>query len=97
MISQHLVELEGGIRRHSQQIRDSGMVSERLNRTRRQQKEKSFDVEKIVAHRRNNQNEWEYLVKWVGYDETDNTWEEECQFDQLKLLVDYQKRTGINP
>ena len=97
VVSEHLVELEGGIRRHSQQIRESGNVSEHATKTKRQQKEKRFEVERIVTHRRNDQNEWEYLVKWVGYDATGNTWEGEGQFDQLKILVDYQKKAGINP
>jgi hypothetical protein len=93
VLSSHLVELTGGIRRHSQQIRKAGNV---LERKKKKTKEKSYEVEKIVDHRRNKRNEWEYLVKWVGYDATDNTWEEESQFDQLKILVDYQKEVGIS-
>ncbi|CAO3580186.1 unnamed protein product [Absidia cylindrospora] len=36
--------------------------------------EEEYEVEKIISHR-NKGAKREYLVKWVGYDDTNNTWE----------------------
>jgi hypothetical protein len=38
------------------------------------QEDNVFEVEKILAHRTSN-NGKEYLIKWLGYPDSDNTWE----------------------
>lgn len=34
-----------------------------------------YEVERIIERRRNKDNQWEYLVKWAGYPEEENSWE----------------------
>jgi hypothetical protein len=34
-----------------------------------------YEVERIVDRRRNEDDKWEYLVKWTGYPEEENSWE----------------------
>lgn len=46
-----------------------------------------YEVEKIVATRVNKQGKNEYLVKWVGYDATQNTWEPEKNLSNVKDML----------
>jgi hypothetical protein len=59
-------------------------------------KEKNYEVEEIVAHGWDDDNELMYLVKWRGHSDEENTWEYETQFDQLKILNDYRRKHGID-
>ena len=34
-----------------------------------------WEVEKIVKHRKGKDGNWEFLTKWVGYAEGEETWE----------------------
>ena len=34
-----------------------------------------YEVDKVVERRKNDSGEWEYLVKWTGYPEEENSWE----------------------
>ena len=34
-----------------------------------------YEVERLVDRRRNEDDQWEYLIKWVGYPEEENSWE----------------------
>jgi hypothetical protein len=34
-----------------------------------------YEVERIIDRRRNEGNKWEYLIKWAGYSEEENSWE----------------------
>jgi hypothetical protein len=34
-----------------------------------------YEVERIVDRRRNEDDQWEYLIKWTGYPEEENSWE----------------------
>ena len=61
--------------------------------------QQEFLVENILAHRKtpgsnNKRTDFEFLVKWRGYDEANNTWEPwEFVRDNDKLLVYlYQNR-----
>ena len=46
-------------------------------------------VEKIVAKRFRN-NQYEYLIKWCGYGEKDNTWELHTNIPN-NILTDYER------
>ena len=35
---------------------------------------KDFEVEKIL-NRKKSKGQWQYLVRWAGFDETEDTWE----------------------
>ena len=48
-----------------------------------QQQQEFYEVEKILNERTNG-NKLEYLVKWKGYDESQNSWE---PFENLKHLT----------
>jgi len=53
-----------------------------------------YDVEKILRHRQNN-NQTEYLIKWLGYTEEENTWEPETNLNPK--LVDQYWRNPEGP
>ena len=60
------------------------------------QEDNVFEVEKILAHRTRN-NGKEYLVKWLGYPDSDNTWEPDtnltnCQQRLQKYHAQQRKR-----
>ena len=54
-----------------------------------------FEVEAILERRqvgRMNKKYWEYLIKWKGYDDSQNTWEKEENLHCGDLLYDFKKR-----
>jgi transposase InsO family protein len=54
------------------------------------EEEKEFEVERILDHKLNNNPrdpETFYLVKWLGYDETENTWEPETNLTNCRQLL----------
>jgi hypothetical protein len=55
-----------------------------------------YNVEEIVGHRRNNGRE-EYLIKWEGYGEEENTWEPVSNLDEgtLKMAKAYKRQKGL--
>lgn len=54
-----------------------------------------YVVKKIVDHRGTPGN-YEYLVDWKGYDESDRTWEAESQFLDQKIIQKYWKQFNSN-
>jgi transposase InsO family protein len=66
-----------------------------LQRTFRYETEEDnvFQVERIIAHRGNNHQK-EFLVKWLGYDETENTWEPETNLTNCQQLLAQYRRKG---
>jgi transposase InsO family protein len=55
------------------------------------EEDNEYEVERIVDHR-GTPNECEYLVKWKGYPETENTWEPSRNLNNCKeLLLRYWK------
>ncbi len=53
--------------------------------------EEEFEVERIVAHRTFGQSKrLQYLIKWKGYPESDNSWEPADQVHAPDLVKHYQ-------
>jgi hypothetical protein len=61
--------------------------------------EEEYEVERIINHRRQGRSKaLQYLIKWKGYPESDNTWEPAHQVHAPDLIKAYQRRnpsTGI--
>jgi transposase InsO family protein len=56
------------------------------------EEENEFEVEKILAQRGNNHQK-EFLVKWLGYDDSENTWEPETNLTNCRqLLAQYRAK-----
>ena len=52
--------------------------------------EEEYEVERIVNHRRHGRaRRLQYLIKWKGYPESDNTWEPADQIHALELIKLY--------
>ncbi len=52
--------------------------------------EEEYEVERIVAHRQFGQSKkLQYLIKWKGYPESDNTWEPADQVHAPELIKHY--------
>jgi hypothetical protein len=47
-----------------------------------------YEVEKILDSKLEN-GQRKYLVKWTGYDPTENTWEPKSSFNSLKPITDF--------
>jgi hypothetical protein len=57
--------------------------------------EQEYEVEAILAHRRF-RGKWQYLVKWKGYDTSENTWEPESNLTHMEdLLSEYKERRKL--
>jgi len=50
-------------------------TSDPLNLSEEAKADEQFIVEKILAKRRTRKGKWEYLLKWAGFSNEDNTWE----------------------
>jgi hypothetical protein len=57
-----------------------------------------WEVEKIVRHRRGRDGKWEFLTKWVGYAEGEETWEPIGHFIHRysEDFVEYCKDKGLD-
>ena len=65
------------------------------------EEENEFEVEDIITHRVVN-NGTEYLVKWLGYPDSENTWEPDTNLTNCRqLLAQYHRnqdqRTQVRP
>ncbi len=49
--------------------------------------EEEYEVEKIIGERTQG-DEWQYLVKWKGYDNTENTWEPVGHLKNARLTLE---------
>jgi Chromo (CHRromatin Organisation MOdifier) domain len=60
-------------------------------------REAEYKVEAIKSHHYFGKNKrLQYLLKWKGYPEADNTWESEDQLNAPDLLKQYNRRHGLN-
>jgi hypothetical protein len=52
--------------------------------------EEEYEVERIISHRHHGRSQTlQYLVKWKGYPESDNTWEPTAQIHAPDLFKAY--------
>jgi hypothetical protein len=56
------------------------------------EEEETYEVEKILDHRRDKSGMYEYLVKWRHYGIESNTWEPVSNFDSLGAIQKYWKQ-----
>ena len=57
--------------------------------------QQEYEVEAILTHCRY-RGKYQYLVKWKGYDSSENTWEPEQNLtNMVELLDDYKKRRNL--
>lgn len=52
-----------------------------------------YEVEKILSHR--DVVRRQYLVRWMGYDSSDDTWENEGNLNCAKLVNKYNRSNGL--
>jgi hypothetical protein len=53
---------------------------------------KEFEVEAILTHRLYKNHETRYLIKWKGYDTSENTWEPESNLNNAEEELDNYKK-----
>src|SRR6266849_2887506 len=59
--------------------------------------ENEYEIERVINHRCHGRaRKLQYLVKWKGYPESDNTWEPEEQLHAPLLLKAYHRHTPLN-
>jgi hypothetical protein len=56
------------------------------------EEENEFEIEKTLARRGNNHQK-EFLVKWLGYDDSENTWEPETNLTNCRQLLARYRQT----
>ena len=54
------------------------------------------EIEKILGHRKR-KNRYEYLVKWAGQSEEENSWEPEGHFDTIEIIEEYWSSINKTP
>jgi hypothetical protein len=64
--------------------------------TLREYSDDVYEVEAIIDCRLNKDNHWEYLVKWTGYPEEENSWEPGLNIS-AKALKQFWDSKGIQP
>ena len=54
----------------------------------------SYEVERIVDHRRTRgeKGEWDFKVKWKGYPESDNSWVPQSHFNETQCIRGYWQK-----
>ena len=56
---------------------------------------KEFEVDQILNHR-SHRGCTQYLVKWKGYNDEDNTWQDEDDLENATaLLTEYKQDKGL--
>jgi hypothetical protein len=55
-----------------------------------------FAIEKIIGEKISDDDEKHYLVKWLGYDESENTWEPERNLTETEALEKWTNRNAEN-
>ena len=58
-------------------------------------RKEEYSVEKIVDKRKTKNGKIEYLLKWKGYGDTDNTWVPKEKMNCDQLIMEYEKFTLI--
>jgi transposase InsO family protein len=59
--------------------------------------EDTYEIEKILSHRENEEGVTEYLVKWKGWPVTEATWRDKSKFNDMEMLTDYINTVqGVN-
>jgi hypothetical protein len=59
--------------------------------------EEEYQVERIMGHWKTGQGKkLQYLVKWMGYPDSDNTWEPVEQIHAPNLIKSYQKQHQLS-
>jgi len=56
--------------------------------------EPSYEVEGILKER-TVRGQKQYLVKWTGYDHTENTWQVKEDFNSMEPIVDFHRRKAV--
>ena len=54
--------------------------------------EEDFQVERILDKRVGKSGKVEYLLKWRGYYDEDNTWEPQDNLDCTALIQEYERK-----
>uniref|UniRef100_A0A914ELF5 Chromo domain-containing protein n=1 Tax=Acrobeloides nanus TaxID=290746 RepID=A0A914ELF5_9BILA len=57
-----------------------------------EKKQKTYYVEEILEHRKNEEGGDEYLVKWFGYDPKHNSWESKESFTDDIKIQEFERR-----
>ena len=58
--------------------------------------ENEYEVEAILAHRKRGR-QMQYLIKWKGYDPSNNTWEPETNLsDADEILAGYKRQRNLD-
>jgi transposase InsO family protein len=56
-----------------------------------------YEVEAIIGHKKDKNNEYLYRCKWLNYDESHDSWEPADNFTDPKFITDYWRRIGEIP
>ena len=63
---------------------------------KKKKSEAEYEVESVVSKRETIEGKVEYLVKWKGYDVSDNTWEPVENLESSQELIDeFEGRTAL--
>ena len=61
------------------------------------EEEKYYEVEAIIGHKRDENNNYLYRCRWLNYDESEDSWEPASNFTDPKFITEYWRRIGKIP
>ena len=76
---------------------DAQADAEEKPKKKKKKAEAEYEVESVVSKRDTEEGKVEYLVKWKGYDVSDNTWEPVENLESSQELIDeFEGRTALH-
>ena len=58
---------------------------------REESENESYEIERIIDHKKDGKDKYSYLVRWKGYDSSNDSWVKQEDFNSTKIIKDYWK------
>ena len=59
--------------------------------TEKNQRMRVYEIERIIDHKKHGKDKYSYLVRWKGYDSSNDSWVKQEDFNSTKIIKEYWK------